>query len=110
MEQVRMLNDDKATHFSAPMVLSGAAAEIALREMMDTRNLTAAKPGMSAMGQTLKSKGVLNKQDMKDLELIAGLRNSAAHGDFENLSDERAGLMEQQVNLFLARLHEIESP
>ena len=41
---------------------------------------------------------------MKDVEQMAGIRNEAAHGDFDALSRERAGLMEQQVNLFLARL------
>lgn len=28
---------------------------------------------------------------------MGGLRNAAAHGDFGDLSRERAGLMEQQV-------------
>ena len=32
---------------------------------------------------------------------MGALRNSAAHGDFDNLSPERAGLMEQQTNILL---------
>ena len=35
---------------------------------------------------------------------MAGLRNEAAHGEFDTLNEARAKLMEQQVNLFLARL------
>ncbi len=37
---------------------------------------------------------------------MAGLRNDAAHGNFDDLSPERASLMEQQVNFFLSRLVE----
>ena len=58
----------------------------------------------------LRTDGLLSKQDMKDLEQMAGLRNAAAHGDFDLLSPERAGLLEQQVNLFLRRLAELLEP
>jgi hypothetical protein len=43
---------------------------------------------------------------VKDIEQMAGLRNSASHGDLEEISRERAGLMEQQVNYLLSRLTE----
>ena len=46
----------------------------------------------------------VSKQDMKDLDQMGGLRKAAAHGNFEKLDPGRAALMEQQVNLFLARL------
>ena len=41
---------------------------------------------------------------------MAGVRNAAAHGDFEELSRERSGLLEQQVNLFLRRLELSSNP
>ena len=44
------------------------------------------------------------------MEQTSGLRNAAAHGDLEALSRERAGLMEQQVNILLRRLTEIIEP
>jgi uncharacterized protein YutE (UPF0331/DUF86 family) len=52
----------------------------------------------------LRKRELISKQDMKDVEQMAGLRNTAAHGEFDDLSFERAGLMEQQVNVFLRRL------
>ena len=52
----------------------------------------------------MRTAGVLNAQDMKDVEQMGGIRNAAAHGEFDELSRERAGLMEQQVKLFLAWL------
>jgi hypothetical protein len=40
---------------------------------------------------------------------MSGIRNLAAHGEFDDLSRERAGLMEQQVNMFLRRLSDLLS-
>lgn len=105
MEQVRQLIAAKGVHPSAPIVLAGAALEIALRLAVEERRLKLdERPSMTAYARRLRSEGLIAKQDMKNIEQMAGLRNDAAHGQFELLSAERAGLMEQQVNYFLARL------
>jgi len=39
--------------------------------------------------------------------MCAGLRNAAAHGDFEGLTLARAGLLEQQTNLLLRRIADL---
>lgn len=52
---------------------------------------------MNTLTTALRKAKVITVQDVKELETCAGLRNQAAHGDFESLSHERAGLMEQQV-------------
>ena len=105
LEQVRALNSDKNVIPAAPIVLAGAALEIALRSAVEELSLTAPnKPSISAYAKVLRSSDVLTKQDMKDVEQMAGLRNQAAHGEHEELSPERSGLMEQQVNLFLRKL------
>jgi ParB-like chromosome segregation protein Spo0J len=105
MEQVRALAEDKGVHPAAPIVLAGAALEIALRSAVDELHLTLAeRPSLTAYARRLRKEGVLSAQDMKDVEQMAGVRNSAAHGNFDELNPARAGLMEQQVNFFLARL------
>jgi hypothetical protein len=38
---------------------------------------------------------------------MGGLRNSAAHGGHGDLSRERTGMMEQQLNYFLRRLRDL---
>ena len=107
LEQVRVLNAEKNVIPVAPIVLAGAALEIALRSVVEELSLTPpTKPGISAYARALRSADVLTKQDMKDVEQMAGLRNQAAHGENEALSRERSGLMEQHVNLFLRRLAE----
>jgi hypothetical protein len=111
MEQVRVLAEDRTVHPAAPIVLAGAALEVALRSAVDELQLTLKeRPSITAYARRLRTEGILSQQDVKDVEQMSGLRNSAAHGQFEELSRERSGLMEQQVNLFLARLSKVINP
>jgi hypothetical protein len=108
MEQVRLLNEDRDVHAAAPIVLAGAALETALRGAVDQLKLPiAGTPGISAYSRALRSAAILTKQDTKDVEQMAGMRNAAAHGEFDTLNKERSGLMEQQVNIFLGRLRDL---
>lgn len=107
LEQVRALNADRAVIPAAPIVLAGAALEIALRSAVEELGLTITRrPSIDAYAHALRRAEVLNKQDIKNVTHMAGLRNEAAHGMHDALGREGAVLMEQQVNLFLARLDE----
>jgi len=107
LEQVRTLNSDLGVAPAAPIVLAGAALEIALRSAVEELDLTiGGRPSISVYARTLRKAEILNKQDMKEVEQMAGLRNDAAHGNHDLLSHERSGLMEQQVNSFLNRLEQ----
>lgn len=107
LEQVRTLNADRAVSPAAPIVLAGAALEIALRSAVEELDLTVdGRPSISSYAKALRRADVLNKQHGKDVDQMAGLRNQAAHGEHEALSPERAGFMEQQVNYFLRQLEE----
>lgn len=110
MSQVRRLLEDRKTHPAASIVLCGAALEIALRAVAEAADLAlAGRPSMTGYGRLLRSSELITAQDMKDLEQCAGLRNVAAHGEFDTLSLERAGLMEQQTNLLLRRLADLQT-
>jgi hypothetical protein len=110
MSQVRRLLEDGEAHPAAAIVLCGAALEIALRSVVQARNLTPpARSTLSALTGVLRQADLITVQDVKDLEQCAGLRNLAAHGDFDNLSHERAGLMEQQTNILLRRLADLHN-
>lgn len=107
LEQVRVLNADASVSPAAPIVLAGAALEMALRSAVEQLGLEIKeKPGISAYARALRTADVFNKQDIKDIEQAAGVRNQAAHGEHEALSRERAGSMEQLVNLILRRLED----
>ena len=105
LEQVRALNEDHRVAPAAPIVLAGAALEIALRSTIEELGLTVeGRRNINTYAQALRQADVLNKQDIKDVTQMAGVRNDAAHGNHDLLSRERASLMEQHVNLFLTRL------
>ncbi|GAB2511957.1 hypothetical protein [Nocardiopsis aegyptia] len=109
MSQVRRLLEEPRSHPAAPIVLCGAALETALRSAVDAHGLELRnRPSVAAYTSALRSAGLITAQDVKDIEMCAGLRNSAAHGQFEGLSPERAGLMEQMTNLILRRLADIQ--
>lgn len=108
MQQVRALLEDRRTHPAAAIVLAGGALETALRAVVSGRGLPMpSRPSISAYSGALRKAALISVQDVKDLEQCGGLRNAAAHGEFENLSLERAGLMEQQVNLLLRQLADL---
>ncbi len=106
LDQVRALNENKEVAPAAPMVLTGAALEVALRAAIEELGLTIERSGINAYAQVLRRAGVLNRQDMKEVTYLAGLRNKAAHGEHDLLSRKGAILMEQQVNGFLARFEQ----
>ncbi|MFE3678695.1 hypothetical protein [Streptomyces griseus] len=110
MGQVRRLVEDPDAHPAAAIVLCGAALETALRATADARNLSLPerqRPSLSSYSQLLRAADLFTRQDVKDVEQCGGLRNSAAHGHFGDLSRERAGLMEQQTNLLLRKLSDL---
>lgn len=107
--QAHRLLEDKNAHPAAAIVLCGAALEIALRSLVEDRgiDLGSERPSMMAYARALRRAELVSAQDVKDFETCAGLRNSAAHGQFDALSIERAGLMEQQSGLLLRRLSDL---
>lgn len=108
MEQVRKLMEDTGVDPAAPIVLAGATLEVALRSAVEELGLPLpGKPSIATYLGCLRSAGLLSAQDAKDVTQMGGLRNAAAHGNFNELSRERAGLMEQQVNMFLRRLADL---
>lgn len=108
MEQIRALLAEKEVHAAAPIMLAGAALEVALRSAVEELQLSLTeRPSITAYARLLRSSDMLSAQDMKDVEQMSGVRNHAANGEFDEISRERAGLMEQQVNMFLRRLSDI---
>lgn len=108
MSVVRDLLSDPQAHPAPAIVMCGAALEIALRELAEMHGM---EPGsratLSVLTTRLRQQDVLSKQEVKDVEMCAGLRNAAAHGEFEGLTLERAGLMEQHTNLLLRRIADL---
>jgi hypothetical protein len=52
----------------------------------------------------LRAAELISSQDVKDITSWAGIRNHAAHGDWEEVADrQRIKIMLEGVNLFMRR-------
>ncbi len=104
MEQSAMLLDSKEVHPGAAAMLIGATLEEFLRTWVNQLGLSLAgrKPSIQAYTDILRDAGHVGKQDVKDLTAWAGLRNHAAHGEWDQVNNrERIRVMLDGVNLFL---------
>jgi hypothetical protein len=100
------LLEDKLTHPAAAAMLVGATLEEFLRTWLVGTSLALGNrnPSLQSYADTLRSAGLITVQDVKDITSWAGIRNHAAHGEWEEVSDrQRIKLMLEGVNLFMRR-------
>ncbi len=106
LAQANSLLENPKVHPAAPIVLIGASLEEFLRTWVETEGFTLGnkKPGLESYAKVLKEEKLITKQDIKDIVSWAGLRNHAAHGEWDEVSDKnRAFLMLEGVNLFMRK-------
>ncbi len=102
--QAHSLLQDDRQHPAAAAMLIGASLEEFLRTWVEADNLSigSAKPGIDAYVKSLRAADLISKQDVKDITSWAGIRNHAAHGEWDEVSDRaRIRLMLEGVNLFM---------
>ena len=102
--QANSLLEDNRYHPAAAAIIIGASLEESLRTWVEAETLSigAAKPGIDAYCKALRSAELISKQDVKDITSWAGVRNHAAHGEWDEVSDRnRIRLMLEGVNLFM---------
>ena len=105
MEQVRLLNEDpEVVPAGADRSCWSSALEIALRSAVEELDLELTeRPSIGAYARRLRADDFLSRQDVKNVDQMSGMRNAAAHGLFDEIDRAQAGLLEQQVNMFLER-------
>jgi hypothetical protein len=104
--QAHALLDEKGIHPAAPAVLAGAALEEFLRTWVEAEGLSlgSRKPSIDAYAGLLREGELISKQDVKDITSWAGLRNHAAHGQWEEVADKnRIAIMVEGISLFMRR-------
>jgi hypothetical protein len=104
--QAHALLDEKGIHPAAPAVLAGAALEEFLRTWVEAEGLSigSRKPSIDAYTGALREAELINKQDVKDITSWAGLRNHAAHAEWDDVADKnRVAIMIEGINLFMRR-------
>jgi hypothetical protein len=106
LDQATTLLNTKEVHPAAPTMIVGAALEEFLRNWVEEAGLSlqGKKPSIDAYAKTLREGDKITKQDLKDITSWAGLRNHAAHGEWNEVGDKnRIGLMLEGVNLFMRK-------
>ena len=106
LEQAESLLNLTNVHCAAPTVVIGAALEEFLRNWIenDDLKLVGKKPCIDSYAKILRENEKITKQDSKDITSWAGLRNYAAHGEWEEVSDKnKISIMLQAVNLFIRK-------
>ncbi|GAB5418240.1 MAG: hypothetical protein Crog4KO_16550 [Crocinitomicaceae bacterium] len=106
LEQADNLLRDKKVHPAAPTVIIGASLEEFLRNWLEQENvdLSKIKLSLDSYSKELRTRDLITKQDAKDITSWAGIRNDAAHGHWEEVSDNpRIKLMLEGVNLFIRK-------
>ena len=109
LEQAHTLLNRKGVHPAAPAVIIGAALEEFLRNWAEEveLGLGGKKPSIDAYAKVLREADLITKQDIKDITSWAGLRNHAAHGEWDEVSDKnRISMMLEGVNLFMRKYGE----
>jgi hypothetical protein len=103
LDQAQTLLESKSCHPAAAAVLIGASLEEFLRNWVEAAGLSVSgKPSIDAYGKSLRSQEMVSKQDIKDITAWAGIRNHAAHGEWEEVGDRgRIRIMLEGVNLFM---------
>lgn len=109
LEQAQRLLEDNRVHPAAPAVLVGAALEEFLRNWTEAEGLTVAAGNIENYSKALREHGLLAKQDGKDITSWAGIRNHAAHGEWNDVPRAAVLIMLHGVNLFM-RTHQPSLP
>lgn len=105
MEQAHRLMEDENVHVAAPIMLAGAALEEVLRDLIEVRDLSVTgTPNLTKYAQLLRTERGLTTSQTQEITALAGTRNEAAHGQFGDLSRERAALFLDRVNQLLGQL------
>jgi hypothetical protein len=106
LEQARGLLDSREVHPAAPAVLVGATLEEFLRTWSEIESLSlgSRKVGLDAYTSVLREANLITKQDAKDITAWGGIRNHAAHGEWDEVTDRgRIRLMLEGVGHFMRR-------
>lgn len=109
LDQANTLLSSKEVHPAAPTVIIGAALEEFLRNWIEEADLKLAgkKPSLDSYSNILREAKLITTQDSKDITSWGGLRNHAAHGEWDEVSDRnRISIMLEGVNLFMRKYGE----
>ena len=89
-------------------VIVGSSLEAHLRKLCEKHEIGTTKPGgaslkASAMNDDLKRAGVYDKNEHKQVTAWLGIRNDAAHGDYDKYDSAKVEMLLMGVRNFISR-------
>lgn len=106
MCQAIELSANEKFHPAAAGILMGASLEEFLKKLAEEKqiNLDGIKQTIDPISKKLYESQIISKQDLKDITSWAGIRNSATHGNFDEVNDRQRVLNAiEGVNLFMRK-------
>ena len=91
-------------YYPAAAVIAGVVLETTLRELCDRESIEHGK--MDKMNSDLAKAGVYTKNMQKQLTALAGIRNSAAHGNSDEFTKQDVTQIIKAIELFLVNYHD----
>ena len=91
MKQAQSLLEAEDVHPAAAAVIVGAVLEEFLRNWVEDAGLPlgSRRPSIDAYTTALRAAELITKQDVKDIASWGGIRNSAAHGKWDEVKDPK---------------------
>ena len=101
--QVEAMIEDPDIHPVAPIVVAGAVLEARLRAMVQKAGaLVTGQGSLIKYIEALRSARLINRLEWRELQVLAELRNQAAHGvELEKLTSPEARKMASGVGDFV---------
>lgn len=92
----------ESNYYVAAAIIAGIVLETKLREVIVSNEMEVGK--LDKMNADLCKKGIYNSLIQKQITSIAAIRNSAAHGKYEEFNRDQVTTMIQQVSQIVSNL------
>ncbi|WP_151814710.1 HEPN domain-containing protein, partial [Acinetobacter junii] len=99
LEQSRSLLENG--YKNAAAVIAGVVLETAIKEVCLNNNIEIERKKLTQLNDDLAKAGVYNKLQQKQITALADIRNSAAHGNYEQFTKEDVERMIDDIERFL---------
>jgi len=86
---------------NAAAVISGTVLETAIKEICLNNGIELDRKKLTHLNDELAKAGIYNKLQQKQITALADIRNNAAHGDYDQFTQEHVERMIEDIERFL---------
>ncbi|MBJ8499394.1 HEPN domain-containing protein [Acinetobacter oleivorans] len=99
LEQAKSLLDN--SYKNAAAVIAGVVLETAIKELCLNNNINIERKRLTHLNDELAKAGIYNKLQQKQITALADIRNNAAHGNYDEFTNEDVEGMISDIERFL---------